>query len=125
LTSGAAPAALTGTRNETGQIVGADELFGDRSKPPLVPMNSDQVWMFDAVRAVNGRDRGALVVSWLVGLGFLAIAIAAASTALYILSGVMLFFVTWWTVGKVRAAREDAAIQRYADSRPDDALDSP
>ena len=48
-----------------------------------------------------------------------------ASVALYVVSGVMLFFVTWWTVGKVRAAREGAAIQRYADSRPDDALDSP
>jgi hypothetical protein len=99
--------------------MGGDELFGDRKKPPLVPMSNDQIVMFDVVRAVNGRDRGVLVVWWLVALGFLAAGIAGANAVVIGLGAFFVAAAAWWTINRVRAAREAAAIQRYADSRPD------
>jgi Flp pilus assembly protein TadB len=100
--------------------MGADELFSDREKPPSVPMNSDQVWMFDAVRALNGRDRGTLVVWWLVGLMFIAVGVVGANAVVIGLGALFVATALWWTVSRLRSSREDAAIQRYADSRPVD-----
>jgi len=100
--------------------MGADDLFHERRKPPTVPMNNDQVWMFDAVRALNGRDGAALVAWWLVAVLFLVFGIAGASVAVVGLGVLFVATAVWWTVNRLRSARENAAIQRYADSRPID-----
>jgi hypothetical protein len=60
-------------------IMGGNDRFRRSGPPPNVPMNSDQVWMFDAVRALNGRDRGTLVVWWLFGLMFLAVGVVGSN----------------------------------------------
>jgi hypothetical protein len=99
--------------------VSNDELYGERPKPRLEPMKSGQVWMFDAARVLTGRDGGALVITWLIGFAFLTVASAAANVVLYVVSGVLLLTAAWWTFSRTRAARENASIHRFANSRPD------
>ena len=68
-----------------------------------LPVNSDEVWFFDAARWFAGRgDAGLYVVSWLIVAYFLGVAIWGRSVVVGVLGLIGLALVAAWTVSKAR-----------------------
>jgi len=86
-----------------------------------LPVNSYEVWGFDAVRSASGASDGAaLVVCWIVVLLTLALAIWGSSIILDVVGGIGLLVVSMWTASKLRrgaAARRVARRVRRRETR--------
>jgi len=77
----------------------------ESDRRPIVPMNSDQVWMFDVAAGAYGHDLLGLIALWVWTLGFLVIGIVFGRPLSLVVAVLSLCVAVPWTVARIRSAR--------------------